>query len=84
MTSTAYNTKIGKYENKISGLVSITVPSTKIGEEIPDFSGLVKKIDCNTKSKYDKSKYVVYSGYGIAFDGASSWSFDHDFLLGML
>ena len=26
----------------------------------------------------DKEKYV-YSGYGIAFDGKSSWSFNNDF-----
>ena len=32
----------------------------------------------NDKDKDNYKKYV-YSGYGIAFDGRGSWSFDEDF-----
>ena len=32
----------------------------------------------NIVKRSDKSKYV-YTTYGIAFDGASSWSFGNDF-----
>ena len=32
----------------------------------------------NIVKNSDKEKYV-YSGYGIKFDSASSWSFDNDF-----
>ena len=33
----------------------------------------------NKVKNSDKEKYI-YSGYGITFDSAGSWSFDNDFV----